>query len=308
MKTVIASLAALAASAGLAFAAPSQAADQPKIAFTFDDLPAHASLPQGESRTEIAKRIIDALKAAGAPEVYGFVNGFQIQNEPASEAVLAQWRAAGFPLGNHTWSHMNLNTNPAAAWEAEAEKTETLLKTYMGDGDWKWMRYPFLAEGDTPDKKGEARKWLAQHGYKIAAVTMGFGDYAFNDPYTRCVAKGDQAGIKALETAYLDYAAQSIDYYRALSKAAYGREIPYVILMHLGALDSRVMPQLLEIFKAKGFKFVTLKEAESDPFYKDAVDPSLPVGPETLEGAMYAKGQAPPPKSWDLGKIGTICQ
>jgi hypothetical protein len=203
---------------------------------------------------------------------------------------------------------MNLNTHTAAEWEPEVEKTEPLLKAQMGEGDWKWLRYPFLAEGDTPEKKTEVRHWLAQHGYRVAAVTMGFGDWAFNDPYARCVAKGDKAGIAALEAAYLDYAAKSIDFYRGLSKQAVGRDIPYVILMHLGALDARVMPQLLAIYKAKGFTFVTLKEAESDPFYKDAVDPSLPPGPGNLEGAMYAKGLHPPPAPWDLGKISATCQ
>jgi peptidoglycan/xylan/chitin deacetylase (PgdA/CDA1 family) len=306
MKTVIASLAALAASAALVSAGPSLAQDQPKIAITFDDLPAHASLPKGESRVEIAQKIIDALTAAGVPRVYGFVNGVQISQEPASEEVLANWRQAGFPLGNHTWSHMNLNTHTAAEWEAEVIKTEALLKAQMGDGDWKWLRYPFLAEGDGA-KKAEVRQWLAGRGYRIAAVTMSFGDYAFNDPYTRCVAKGDKAGIAQLEAAYLDYAARDIDYARGLSHAAYGRDIPYVLLMHLGALDARVLPRLLELYKAKGFKFVTLQEAESDPFYKDAMDPSLPVGPETLEGALRAKGQQPPPPSWDLNKLNAIC-
>ena len=69
-----AALAALAAT--LALAAPG-AAPAREIAITFDDLPAHSDLPPGVTRVRVAQRIIDALKAAHLPPVYGFFNGVQ---------------------------------------------------------------------------------------------------------------------------------------------------------------------------------------------------------------------------------------
>ena len=217
-------------------------ADAQQIAFTWDDLPAHSALPAGETRVAIGRELIAAMKDAHLAPVYGFVNGGALEREPASAPMLKDWREAGFQLGNHTWSHLNLNTNTAAAWEEDLLKNEPVLKQYAGDSDWHWLRYPFLAEGDTPEKRAEARKFLADHGYKIAGVTMSFGDYMWNDPYARCVAKNDTAAIAQLESSYLDAAAADVDFRRAMAKALYGHDIPYVLLMHVGAFDARMLP------------------------------------------------------------------
>src|ERR1700748_125995 len=82
-----------------------------QIAFTWDDLPSHSALPPGETRVEIGKKIVAAMKDAKMPPVYGFVNGARSEDEPLSMPMLKDWHAAGLSLGNHTWSHMNLNQN-----------------------------------------------------------------------------------------------------------------------------------------------------------------------------------------------------
>ena len=265
-----------------------------QVAFTWDDLPAHSALPQGETRVEIGRKLIAAMKEAQLPPVYGFVNGVALEREPDSAPMLKEWREAGFMLGNHTWSHMNLNTNTAAAWEEDLLKDEPVLKEYAGDSDWHWLRYPFLSEGDTPEKRAETRKFLAGHGYRIAAVTMSFGDYMWNEPYARCVAKNDSAGIAELESSYLDAASADVDFRRAMAKALFGHDIPYVLLMHVGAFDARMLPRLLKLYREKGFTFITLEEAEKDPFYRSSVDPSMPQEPDLLESAKRARGLALP--------------
>ncbi len=181
-----------------ALAAPAAAQ---QIALTFDDLPSHSALPPGTTRVAVAEQIIAALKDAKTPPVYGFVNGIRLEDDPASAPVLKLWRDAGFPLGNHTWSHMNLNQNSEADWEADTLKNEAVLAP-LG-GDWHWLRYPYLAEGETPAKHDAARAFLAAHGYRIASVTMSFDDYLWNEPYARCVVKRDAATIAALETSWL---------------------------------------------------------------------------------------------------------
>ena len=289
-------------------ALPGAGARAQQIAFTWDDLPAHSSLPLGQTRVEIGKKIVAAMQAAHLPPAYGFVNGVQTENEPASTPVLKEWRDAGMPLGNHTWSHMNLNQKPLADWEADLVKNEPLLKQYMGAGDWRWIRFPYLAEGDTPEKRDGVRKFLGEHGYKIAAVTMGFADYLYNEPYARCVAKNDTAGIAQLEKAYLDAASADLDYTRALSKTVNGHDIPYVLLMHVGALDAQLLPRLIELYRAKGASFVSLEEAEKDPFYENDLDLSLPGSPDSLEQAAWTRGlQLPARPKLELN-LDTICK
>jgi lysophospholipase L1-like esterase len=289
-------------------AKPQQAKAEPapELAFTFDDMPAHATLPKDTTRVEIAARIIAALKAAHAPAT-GFVNGVQTEREPASTPVLKLWRDAGFPLGNHGWSHANLDQITDAQFAEELTKNEPLLQSLMGKKDWHWFRYPFLAEGGAdPARRARIRKLLADKGYKVAPVTMGFDDWAYNDAYARCVAKGDQAAIGTMETAWLAGAEANIVRYRAMAHALYGHDIPYVILMHLGAFDARMMPQLLALYQKHGFRFVSLADATRDPFYRDEVNPALPPDPQGLEGATGARG-LPIPANYQRPPLDSFC-
>src|SRR5258708_8773994 len=100
---------------------------------------------------------------------------------------------------------------------------EPLLSSLMKHEDWRWFRCPFVAEGDTPEKKAALRDILRERGYKIAAVTMSFGDYLWNEPYARCKVKGDAAAIKTLEKTYLSAAARTsitIEAFRTLCISA----------------------------------------------------------------------------------------
>lgn len=274
-----------------------QAAAQ-EIAFTWDDLPAHSVLPPGETRVEIARAIVSAMKDAHMPPAFGFVNGASTQKEPLSVGVLSEWRRAGLPLGNHAWSHMNLNTSSLADWEADVLRNEPILQFYMDGQDWHWFRFPYLAEGDSVQKREAARKFLAEHGYRIAGVTMSFGDYMFNEPYARCVQKRDAEGIHKLEASYLAAADAAIGYTRSMSKALYARDIPYVLLMHIGALDGIMLPRLLNLYRQRGFRFISLEEAEKDQFYASDIDLSLPSDADSLEQAMQQRSlpQPEPPK------------
>lgn len=294
--------------AALALAATTaEAAPKPVIAVTWDDLPAHSALPPGVTRVQIAADLLKASADAKAP-AFGFINGVHTEEEPASAPVLAMWRKAGQPLGNHTWSHPNLAALTPDQFTAEIAKNEPMLKDLMGDQDWRWLRYPFLSEGDTPEKRLAVRQWLAANHYKIASVTMGFNDWAFGEPYARCAAKGDQAAITELENRFLADAAAAADRARDMAKALYGKDIPYVLLMHAGAFDARMAPRLFKLYQDKGFGFTALEQAQKHPFYRTDVDPSLPPAPTTLENALRAQGLPVPPDTADLKPLEAMCR
>ena len=279
-----------------------------QIAFTFDDLPAHSALPPGETRLDVATKIITALREAHTPPIYGFVNGVRVEEQPGDAAVLKAWRDAGNPLGNHTWSHMNLNQHSVEEFEADATRNEPSLSESMKGEDWHWFRYPYLAEGDTPEKKVAIRAFLLQRGYKVAAVTMSFGDYQWNEPYARCKEKGDSAAIASLESSYLEAADENIRFYRSLSHTLYSRDIPYVLLMHIGAFDAEMLPRLLSLYQSRGFQFITLADVEKDPFYAIDTSLALPPGPTMLEGVMQERQLPMPPHPAPAIDFDALCR
>lgn len=289
----------------LAWAGAARAQD---IAITFDDLPAHARLPAGETRVEVVRRILVALKAADIASAHGFVNGVQVEREPASERALDLWREAGHPLANHTWSHPNLDTVGAEAFEADIARNEPALQARMDGADWKWFRYPFLAEGQAPGTRARVRRYLAAQGYRVASVTLSFDDWAFNDPFARCSAQGDAAAIADLERRYLDWARLSLAYSRNLSQILYGRDIPYVLLMHAGAFDARMLPRLLADYRAAGVRFVSLETAERDPFYRADREVLASDRPATLEAEMTHRGLPLPPRPWRAAELEGVCR
>jgi peptidoglycan/xylan/chitin deacetylase (PgdA/CDA1 family) len=241
---------------------------------------------------QIIQSILATLQREKLPPTYGFMNGVRTEESPDTLDVLRAWRAAGQPLANHTWSHPDFNDTFPAQFIAEIEANQPLLRTLMPgpSDDWHWFRYPYLSEGDTLAKRREVRTWLKENHYKVAEVTMDFEDWAWNDPYTRCTAKSDTAGLKQLHDIYLSTADEFISYYRAMSKAVYGRDIPLILLMHVGAFDAQMLPELLNLYRNRGFTFVTLPEAAADPIYAEDSDIAYTNGDTLTEQIAFKRG------------------
>jgi peptidoglycan/xylan/chitin deacetylase (PgdA/CDA1 family) len=282
-----------------------------QVAITFDDLPVHASLPPGVSRTDVAKSIIHALKAYHAPPIYGFVNATWIEKDPSTAEVLRLWRAAGFPLGNHPLIHMDANANSVEAFEQNILADEPTLEKYMAGKDWRWLRFPYLNAGDTPQKRKEIADFLADHKYRAAMVTLSFGDYAYNDTYARCMAKGDKDAVDWMKQNFLDRASIDLMTGKEMSEADYGRDIKHVLLMHIGAFDAAMLPKLLDMYQKRGVKLISLPDAESDPAYKDSADPQIGFGGVLLEKKLAEKGLSVPVfanKNDDYYKLAGLCK
>lgn len=277
----------LAAAVFLLASAPPLQSKRPEIAITIDDLPVHSPYPPGVTPLEVNREMISALRAAHVP-VTAFVNAVNVRDEGTLEA-LREWRRAGFVLGNHTWSHAHLDELTTAGFEDELTKDEPVLKELGKGSDWRWFRYPFLDEGKDITQRIAARGVLARHGYRVAAVTMSFSDWAFTPAFARCSAKGDVAAIVELKHLYLKSAAENVVASRDLAKTLYGRDIPYVLLMHVSAMSARMMPDVIRYYRSAGFRFVSLKEAELDPVYAGYTDLKLPPPPSPQELAQQRR-------------------
>ena len=280
-----------------------------QIALTIDDLPSHGALPAGMTRVDVAKSILKTLRDAQAPKVYGFVNAKKLEQHPEDIEVLRLWRGAGFPLGNHTYAHLSLNTSTIDEFDQNIAADEPELKSLMGRQDWHWFRYPYLWEGDTLEKRHAVRQYLKDHKYHIAQVTLDFEDYLWNAPYARCTEKSDAASIEWLKASYMATAAEYIALGQSAATLLYGREIKHVLLLHIGGFETIMLPQLLNLLKRQGFTFITLPEAEKDSAYKS--DPNLAMKDDgtLLDQMLEAKHlNLPPHPEKPYDQLNALCR
>lgn len=283
-----------------------QARQPLELALTIDDLPVHGPIPAGETPQSVANGIINALTSARVP-AYGFVNARWTEQQPDTLDALRAWRAAGLPLGNHTWAHRHLSEMSIGEFADEVARDEPVLQRLSGTSDWRWFRYPFLDEGKGDAQRAVARGVLVSHGYKIAAVTMDFSDWAWTAPYARCRAANNDREIAELERIYLQAAREGIAFSRELSRKLYGRDIPYVVLLHDSAFEARMLPSLIALYRAAGFRLVSLPKAESDPAYADQVNPAAAAEPKGLEGKAIARVIALPARTDFAPTLAAIC-
>ena len=252
-----------------------------QVAVTVDDLTVHGALPPGVTRQQVTETFLAAFKAHGVTEAWGFINGKSLEWDPSSISVLESWRAAGHPLGNHGFTHMNASQHPVDAFKADIDGNEPILSKLMGQEDWHWLRFPNLSAG-TDATHGEIMRYVGEKGYKVADVTIALNDWAYTDAYARCLAKGDSASAATLRGKYMDDVTAAIKRARTLSQKTYGRDIPHVLLVHIGALTGEMMPQILAALDAEGAEYVRLKDAQADPAYDFS-------GPQAAQGVMLER-------------------
>ncbi|MBC7427277.1 MAG: polysaccharide deacetylase family protein [Bacteriovorax sp.] len=244
-----------------------------KLAITIDDLPNHGELPKGVSRVDVAKKMLAVLKKEKIPEVYGFINAAKVKDEPLNKEVLNLWVKEGYPLANHTYTHMDLNTNNVMDFQKEIKADEEMLIELNGGMNYKFFRYPYLREGAEMKKRNSIRKYLAENKYQIAQVSVDFEDWSWNDPYARCVNKKDQKAIKWLGKTYQNNAVAKLKEAALMSQKLLKRDIPHILLLHIGAFDAEMLSDLIKNYRAQGVEFISLTEASKDQVYID--DPGI---------------------------------
>jgi peptidoglycan/xylan/chitin deacetylase (PgdA/CDA1 family) len=260
------------------------------VAITFDDLPLNGILPPGVTRTQVVQDVVAVLKSRRVPQVFGFVNAGKLEGSRDGAEALRQWVAAGERVGNHTYQHVDLHESTPAEFLSDVLRNEPALELLDPSDGWRWFRYPYLREGDTLEKRRVVRAAIHERGYRTAQVTFDWEDYLWNSAYARCVSKGDSRSIAWLRSSYIALASAYIDADRQMAKLVFGREISHVLLLHLGAFSSTILPELFDLLHDKGLTLVTLEEAQSDAAYQADPDAASRYGGSLLEQLMDARG------------------
>jgi peptidoglycan/xylan/chitin deacetylase (PgdA/CDA1 family) len=240
------------------------------VALTFDDLPA-AGTTDASTIQSINQQILSALRKHKAPAI-GFVNTRKLAGQGSSgvdASVLEDWLRQGLSLGNHTFSHTDLNLSSPEAFEKEILAGEQPLTSLLAKDAKRleYFRFPFNHTGDTREKHDAIAAFLGQHGYRVAPCTIDNSDFVFNRAYMIALARKDEDALARIRSEYLAYTTLEIDYYSQLHKQVLGHEIPHVMLLHVDQLNADTIEDILKIFESRNYRFITLRTALSDPAY-----------------------------------------
>lgn len=286
------------------------AKDPPKrsVAFTFDDLPnGGAQLPL-DQLSAMTTKLLDGLKQAHIPAI-GFVNEnkLDVEGERTQRiALLKQWLDAGCTLGNHTYSHPDINNTPILSYQEDILKGEQVIGGLMKDHSLtlSWFRHPFTHTGPTEQVRETLEGFLQRKGYRIAPFTVETSDYMFALLYRAALSKGDNDTAARIRTSYLQYTTRMFEWFETLSQETLGYELPQILLIHANQLNADALPDLAALLKRRGYSFVSLETAMKDEAYRRRDGYVGNSGPSWLHRWAITAGKPsrlrdePEPPSW----------
>jgi len=243
------------------------------ISITFDDLPLNiAHYVSTEEMKTIVERLISKIRAEGMP-VVGFVNENKLEVDGTLDVqrlnILKTWLDSGIELGNHTYSHKSANSVPVIEYERDIIHGEKIIKGLMVDRGMKlrYFRHPFLMTGRSMAVNNEITKFLVDHGYTVAPVTIDNSEWIFSAAYDQAKKKGNTSLMMIVGQEYIKYMKAKLQYYERQSEKLFGRQINQILLIHSNRLNSEYFTILCTMMKDLGYKFTTLEEALKDTAY-----------------------------------------
>ena len=259
-------------SCAIFLAAQSQPKPDRQVAVTIDDLPSGMAdrLPATDI-TAMTAKLLGTLRDQKIP-VVGFVNEKKLYKPGEVDErikALGMWLDYGFELGNHTFSHASLNQIELKDWEDDVVRGETVTRMLLAQHKMKlrYFRHPYLDTGRDLLTRRQAEEFLTQRGYRIAPITLDGWDWMFAGLYEDAKKRNDTALQQQIVKEYLAHHDAAIAYAEQASAKVVGYEPRQILLLHASNLEADHIGELLELLRKRGYRFITLGDALSDPAY-----------------------------------------
>ena len=271
-------VALLGLAAGLALGCwlPAGPACAQRLALSFDD----GFNPHDSAQAAAWNAAILQGLAEGHVQAILYPAGHNVDS-PEGLALVRDWGLAGHAIGNHTYSHRSLGAREMTLplFVADVERNEAVLAGLPG-----WtprLRFPYLKEGDTAAKRDGMRAWLAAHAYGSGAVSIDASDWYYDERYGQWRGQHPGADPRAFRAAYLAHLWDRARFYDGLSQRLLGRSAKHVLLLHTRRINAEFLPDIIAMFRARGWTIISPAEAYADPLY--ARQPAtLPAGESIL--------------------------
>jgi peptidoglycan/xylan/chitin deacetylase (PgdA/CDA1 family) len=262
----------------LATTRASAAARRPEIAFTFDDPKTQEAA--GFSWQHINERVLGALARHKIKSIL-FVCGMRIDGGPG-QRLIAAWDHQDHLIGNHSYSHFNLDKVTLSDFEADTLKNEPLIVSYRRFT--RLFRFPSFKEGNTVAKRDGIRAFLQARGYRIGRATIDASDWAISARLEKRIKEDPQADRAPYRAFFLRHIWERAQYYDSLAQRVLGVPVRHTLLLHHNVLNALFVDDLIAMFADQGWRPVDAEYAYRDPVY-DRQPQSLPAG-ESLIWAL----------------------
>ncbi|MBC8155229.1 MAG: polysaccharide deacetylase family protein [Bacteroidetes bacterium] len=244
---------------------------QRQIAVTFDDLPFVSELSLAHAQQSTA-RLLAKMPGNTIPAV-GFVNesfALRTGEVDARIALLDAWLTNGHQLGNHTFSHPSFNELSLDSYTTDFLRGEVITEqlTRLRGQSSRYFRYPFLQTGPDSIRRYGFEAFLRQRGYTSAPVTIEADDWLFNKVYMDALQANDSTLMQRVGAEYLRHTDAYFGYYEKLTLEVAGRPIRQILLCHANALNADYFDQLVALMRQRGYAFIPLADALTDPIYQ----------------------------------------
>ncbi|REJ77715.1 MAG: polysaccharide deacetylase [Acidobacteria bacterium] len=242
-----------------------------KISVTFDDLPGTHNVSDLKELTAVNAILLSKLKARDLPAAV-FVNERKLYVPGEIDertAILEKWLDAGHTLGNHTFSHIAINSNSFEAYRDDLIRGETVTRMLLENRGKKlrYFRHTQLRTGPTDDYRKQLSEFLKRRGYTVAPVTIDNNEYIFATVYENALAENNGKLADRIAVAYVEYMNSVFSHFEDVSREFLNREPAQVLLLHVNRINADHFEKLASMMEKRGYQFVSLDEALKDEAY-----------------------------------------
>ena len=250
--------------------APASAQTRPpdrRVALTFDDLPmTGAGTCDPALAREVTLELTSKLAAGSLPAAGLATPGRSCLTMELLRETLGRWLEVGAVIGNHTATHPDINSTPIEDYLADIDRGQALIDATVSP-EGRWFRPPYLHTGDEARTKAALQRHLAGAGYRWAPVTVDNQEWVYAAVYEDARQRSDTRLMDRVVDAYVAHLEESMAFYEQLSVDVFGREIPQTLLLHANLLNADHLDRVIDMLEGRGYRFVGLAEAVSDPAY-----------------------------------------
>jgi peptidoglycan-N-acetylglucosamine deacetylase len=255
---------------------------RPQIALTMDD--PRTELNSFMDWKEANGRILGALKGRKLKAAL-FVCGQRV-DRPAGQDLLGAWDDADHLICNHSYSHlMYLSETSYDDFAADFVRDEPIIAPYRNRT--QMFRYPFLKEGDTPEKRDRFRKLLTEHSYRVGHVTIDGSDWYVDNRMQQRLRQNPKSNLEPYRDYLIAHLIDRASFYRQLALDVLGHEVRHTLLVHYTMINALFLQDVMTAFEKSGWEWIGANHAYDDPVFLREPK-TLPAG-ESLIWALAAE-------------------